>query len=157
MEMTTEWFLANVVPCECDALIWSSLRSVISPYRPSTARKCSSLRVSHMFVPWEMFERLWRVLYASYEMSTKAEEYTRGGTLDAWYLGWYLECMFSHMLLMKGRLKRWSTPEVVPGTHVPCPLILKRSTGAGVHIGPYGMCDLRRKKKRWYRQGHHSF
>ena len=33
-----------------------------------------------------MFERLWRFLYASYERSTKAEEYTRGDTWDEWNL-----------------------------------------------------------------------
>ena len=38
------------------------------------------------------------LLYSSFEMSTKAEEYTGGGTWHAWYLRWYLECMVPGMV-----------------------------------------------------------
>ena len=55
--------------------------------------------VTGLLAPSERYS----LLYASYERSTKAEEYTGGGTWDAWYLGWYLECM---------------VPGMVPGRHV---------------------------------------
>ena len=73
------------------------------------------------------------LLYSSYEMSTKAEEYTGGGTWHAWYLRWYLECM---------------VPGMVPGMYVHSYVCYAWSTKTVEYVVPCGCIRLLQEKDR---------